>query len=235
MGEKYPRKIMTSVIRGCLEEATVKRDKHYYDIAEEFYDKMLLGLADKNFIVQSDGNIVFKASEIYPQYHDLLILFTDRETSKTRPTFGDNTFKGGYAFGTYKQYKVILINNLRGDKIPSRGILKDSFIHEFIHYLDFKRSKGHRPDFDDKTTISDYYNEPTEYNAYYQEAANVFVNLLKDDDILSKIKEKYDNFEDFSKWMMENVFDKHFIKNLNEKNKRKLKKRIYNIYSEFLR
>lgn len=228
------REFIATTVRECLNEATVENDKYYYDIADEFYDKMIIELNNNNFIIQNDGNILFRASEISLNYSDLLIVFTNYDTTKTKPTFGDNTFKGGYSFGTYKHYKVIVINNLKNDKIPSKGILKDSFIHEFIHYLDFKRSKGYTPNFNEKTTISDYYNSPTEYNAYYQEAANYIVNLFKDDNILSKFKEKYTNFETFYKWMVENVFEKDYIKNLNDKNKKKLKKRIYNIYSYFL-
>lgn len=229
------RKFIATSIREYLNEATVENDKYYYDIADEFYDKMIIELNNNNFINQNDGNILFKASEINLNFSDLLILFTNYDTTKTKPAFGNNTFKGGYVFGTYKHYKVIVINNLKNDKIPSKGILKNSFIHEFIHYLDFKRSKGYKPNFNDKTTISDYYNSPTEYNAYYQEAANYIVNIFKDDNILSKFKEKFNNFETFYKWMVENVFDKDYIKNLNDKNKTKLKKRVYNIYSDYLK
>ena len=228
------KNFIATTIREYLNEATVENDKYYYDIADEFYEKMINQLHNNNFINQNDGNILFKGSEINLNYSDLLIIFTNYDTTKTKPTFANNTFKGGYSFGTYKQYKVIVINNLKNDKIPSNGILKDSFIHEFIHYLDFKRSKGFKPNFNDKTTISDYYNSPTEYNAYYQEGANYIVNLFKDENILKKFRDKYDNFELFHKWMIENVFDKDYIKNLNDKNKIKIKKRIYNIYSEFI-
>jgi hypothetical protein len=228
------KKIVTTTNIHLINEATVENDKYYYDIADEFYDKMIIELNNNNFINQTDGNILFRASEINTNYSDLLIIFTDYNTTKTKPTFGNNTFKGGYSFGTHKQYKVIVINNLREDKIPSKGILKDSFIHEFIHYLDFKRSKGYKPNFTNKTSITDYYNSPTEYNAYYQEVATYIVNLFKDENLLQKFKEKYTTFNMFYTWMINNVFDKDFIKNLNQNNKLKLEKRIYNIYSKFL-
>jgi hypothetical protein len=219
--------------KNSINEATVENDMYYYNIADNFYDKMIIELTDKNYISQKDGNILFKASEINTNYSDLLIIFTDVNSNKTKPTFGDNTFKGGYAFGTYKQYKVIVINNLWKAKEPERGILKDSFIHEFIHYLDFKRSKGYKPKWTEKTTVKDYYNAPTEYNAYYQEAASYIVNLLSDDKYLPHFKENYKTFGSFYKWMIEQVFDKHFISNLNDINKKKLQKRVYNIYDKF--
>jgi hypothetical protein len=99
--------------------------------------------------------------------------------------------------------------------------------------LDFKRSKGYKPKWTEKTTVKDYYNAPTEYNAYYQEAASYIVNLLSDDKYLPHFKENYKTFGSFYKWMIEQVFDKHFISNLNDINKKKLQKRVYNIYDKF--
>jgi len=192
---------------------------------------MLLELEENNFIKQDDGNILFKASEINTNYKDLLIVFTKQNTDKTKPVFGN--FKGGYSFGTFKQYKVIVINNLREDKTPNKGILKDSFVHEFIHYLDYKRSKGYSPKFTNKTTEIEYYNSPTEYNAYYQEAASYISNLLKDKNLSNKFIEKFKTYEKFYNWMLENAFDKHYISNLNDLNIKKIKKRVYNIWNQF--
>lgn len=228
------KQIIREEIDKLLNEATVEQDELFYNIADEFFEKMISELKDNNYIKQNDDNILFKASEINTNYHDLLIIFTDYNTEKTKPTFGNNTFKGGYSFGTWKQYKVIVINNLRPDmKEPYKAINKDGFIHEFIHYLDFKRSKGFSPKFNEKTSVSDYYNSPTEYNAYYQEIASFISNLLKDKKSLDIFKEKYKNFDVFYKWMSDNVFDKDFVKNLNDSNLRKLKKRIANIYQTY--
>jgi len=228
------REIMSTIVSEYLNEATVQNDKYYYDIADDFYNKMVVELNNNNFINQVDGNILFKGSKINKTYSDLLIVFTTKNTQKTKPTFGGDTVKGGYALGTYKQYKVIIVNNLKDKKIPSKGIIKTSFIHEFIHYLDFKRSKVFKPNFNEKTSLVDYYNHPTEYNAYFQEAATYIVNLFKDDNVLNKFKEDFPTFDGFLNWMLGNVFNKDFVKNLNDKNKIKITKRVYNIYSEFL-
>ena len=224
-----------NTIRNLINEATVESDKYYYDIADKFYDRMIVELSNGNYIFQNDSNIIFKASVIDTNYANLFILFTSANTDKTRPTFGNNSFKAGYSFGTHNQYKVIIINNLKEDKQPQKGILKEGFIHEFIHYLDFQRSKGYKPKFTEKTTIYDYYNLPTEYNAYYQEAATYVVNLLNDEDMLKSFKEKYKgNYHAFYEWMIKSVLDKDFTSSLNNSNNIKLKKRIYNIYAKYL-
>ena len=217
-----------------LNEATASADKAFYDKADDFYEKMIIELNHGNYYVHDNGNITFKASEVNLYYPDLIIMFVDANTPATSTPFGDTSAKGNYGFGTLNRNKYIIVPNLRKDKNPSKGISKDSFIHEFIHYLDYVRSKGKFKEFNQNTTISDYYNSPSEYNAYYQEAANYLVNLLKDEMVLNKIKEKYPTFDGFYKFMLDNVFSKRFIANLNDKNILKLKKRVYNIYSEYV-
>lgn len=217
-----------------LNEATAARDKEFYDIADEFYEKMIVELNNGNYIEQDEKLIIFKASEINLNYKDLLIFFVKADSTYTNTPFGNKSTKGNYGFGTLKRNKVIIIPNLRNDMNPSNGILKDGFIHEFIHYLDFIRSKGNFPNFTEKSTMSDYYNSPSEYNAYYQEAANYLVNLLKDDKVLSIIRKNHSTFNSFYSWMLNNVFSKRFVANLNDKNKLKIQKRLYNIYSEYI-
>lgn len=216
-----------------LNEATASADKAFYDEADRFYEKMIIELNNANYTHLKDNSILFEASNIDSAYDDLWISFIDYNSNSNQMPFGNNTLKGGYAFASTSRHKVIIIPNLKEDKDPT-WISKDSFIHEFIHYLDYVRSKGKFKEFNQNTTISDYYNSPSEYNAYYQEAANYLVNLLKDEMVLNKIKEKYPTFDGFYKFMLDNVFSKRFIANLNDKNILKLKKRVYNIYSEYV-
>jgi len=217
-----------------IREATVDRDMRFYSIAENFYEKMMDELGAGNYRNQSDDSVLFDAKLVGSEYSDLLILLIDSVSEKTKPKFGGNSVKSGYALGTYKQkQRFIVINNLVEGKPVTYNINKDYFIHEFIHYLDWKRSGGHKPSFSDKTTLEEYFNSPTEYNAYYQEAANFVVKMLMDDKILDKFKERYKNYKDFYEWMTAQVFDKNFIKYLNASNKVKLQKRVYNIYDKF--
>lgn len=74
-----------------------------------------------------------------------------------------------------------------------------------------------------------------EINAYYQEAANYIVDLLKNEDTQKRFKEKFKSFIEFYDWMLDSVFDKTFISFLNDKYKNKLQKRVYNIYDKYLK
>jgi len=214
-----------------INEANFDNDRIYYNKALSFYNKMLDELNIGNYIKQVDGNILFKGNEISEEYKNLLILFTDKNSDKTSPHFDKNN-RGGYSFGTFKNFKVIVITNLFVDKNPSNGIVKDSFIHEFIHYLDFKRS-GYSPKAINLKNYNDYYNSASEFNAFYQESVNFIIDLLENDETSIQFKKKFKNFNDFYSWMISNVFDKDFIKNLNDKYKIKLKKRVYNVYDKF--
>ena len=193
---------------------------------------MIIELGNGYYTNQKDGNILFHGSSISNTYKNLLIIFTNRNTKSTLAPFSKGN-DAGYAFGSYKGYKVIIINNLQDNKNPHIGIRKDGFIHEFIHYLDYQRS-GYTNKISKELTENDYYNSPREFNAYYQEGASYIVKILKDDDILPRFQEKYTNFPLFLKWMLENVFDKEFIKALTDKYMIKLNKRVYNIYTQYL-
>lgn len=225
------RSFIQKTISNFLTEANVERDYEFYKIADEFYEKMIKELEIGNYIIQPKG-IIFKASEVNPQYHNLFILFVDKSSKSTLAPFLDSHSSAGYAFGKSKQHRVIVINNLDENKQPERGIRKDGFIHEFIHFLDFKRSR-YTPKITKDFSEKEYYNLPTEYNAYYQEAASMIVKWFQDDSLMERFKEKFKTFDSFYKWMIDSVFDKDFIKNLNDTNLIKLQKRVYGIYDKY--
>lgn len=63
---------------------------------------------------------------------------------------------------------------------------KETFVHEFIHYLNMQRRKGSKrkgPAFD---VIADYYNNPEEFNAFYQEGVLKVDSYLSTDIIWQK-------------------------------------------------
>ena len=223
-----------TLLREALTEATVEQDNYYYKIADTFYDDMINELKRKNYVIQQNGDCVFYGKEINLEYEDLIILFIPIDSNKTKPNFGGDNLKGGYSIGSYKHYKVILINNLREDKVPENGIDRSSFIHEFIHYLDKKRSNNYKPNFTDKTTNQEYFNEPLELNAYYQESVGWISKQLQNKNTIEQWKNKFNTPQEFSTWIFNVVLDKNFVSNLNDKNKRKIEKRIYNVYSQYL-
>jgi hypothetical protein len=227
---------LKKIIKEVLSEATVEKDYYYYNLAEDFYNKMIKELERENYIQKTDDIIFFKGYVVNKDYDNLLIIFTDTTNKKVNPII-NGVKKSVYGFGSYNNYKAIVIPNIINGNLQLNRINKDNFIHEFIHYLDFKRSGGYRPNKPgNNLDLNDYYNQPTEFNAYYQEAANFIVKTFNDNKkIVDNFREKYKNYDNFYKWMIDNVFDKEFIKYLNSKNQIKLKKRIYNIYSKYIK
>jgi hypothetical protein len=214
------------------EFASFQNDLYYYNIADDFYEKMISKLKNDNYILQNDGNILFHGNKINSEYSDLLIIFINKNYDFSKQSGKSNFFTTGYFLGSYKNYKTIGINNLDNDKIPYKNIEKQSFIHEFIHYLDYKRNNYIPPKLTFKTK-KEYYNTPEEFNAYYQEAVTWVGKILEDEIMLKSFKEKFKNYNDFYNWIINNVLDKDFVKNLNPINIKKLQKRIYNIYQVY--
>ena len=215
-----------------INEATFERDAKFYDEAEKFYEDLEKSIENKEYKGQDDGNFILKGTKINPKYYDLLILFIPNNAEQDG---APSDVKVGYGIGKWNGYIVITINNLKEPNDDSKigNLWKSSIIHEFIHYLDRKRYKN----FDYKTkndTASEYFNNPAEFNAYYQEFST---RLFKDvfvGDMLPLFKEKFKNYNDFKDYVIQ-VYDKDWIKHLNDTNKKKLDKRLYNQYVEFLK
>lgn len=108
---------------------------------------------------------------------------------------------------------------------------RDTFIHEYIHYLDFLRSKGkYSPDTADMLVQSyeKYVSNPGEYNAYFQQAGFAILAALEK---MSK-EERADllsSYEKFKKKFI-NISAKEPLSNMDEKYSKKLDKRIYRLY-----
>lgn len=219
------------VIFRVIHEATLKRDDVFYNEALEFYDKMINELEHGNYR-KTDYGYAFYGSEINPsKYSTLLVLFIDENKKLESKISG---LKNGYFWGHYNSYQVIGLNNIKHEnQKPYERIFKESFLHEFIHYLDYLRSRY--KNVYNSENIKSYYNNPREFNAYYHEGGSFMSDFFKKNpQMIEKFKEKYPNFNLFFDWAMKNIFDKDFIKHINSVNKNKLKKRLYNLYSEYL-
>lgn len=96
------------------------------------------------------------------------------------------------------------------------------FIHEFIHYLDANRYAD-TYSFSTPKNDEEYYNSPEEYNAYSQE---IIKEVIK-----NKNKLKVLSFDDFLKKSFKFGREEFIIK-LNDEYMKKLKNRLYKLYSE---
>ena len=110
--------------------------------------------------------------------------------------------------------------------------VRQIFIHEVIHYLDSLRMTSDGK-FGQISVISDYYNSPVEFNAYYQEGISKLDSYLANEIIRVKVYNNLDmTFEEFYDKIKENtyIFSKEFMENLNQRNERALIKRLYDYF-----
>ena len=95
-------------------------------------------------------------------------------------------------------------------------------MHEFVHYLDDMRYSDtykFKYNSDDKN----YYNSPEEYNSYTHEIVNFILNKKE----LLKLP-----FIEFLRVVFSNRATEIFVDNLTESNLKRLKKRLYKLYTE---
>jgi len=112
---------------------------------------------------------------------------------------------------------------------------KNTFIHEYIHFLDHLRYRDRglaktSAKYLDSNDIEGYYNTPEEFNAYYQEGQSQIVRIWKN--LPDKFKQKHSkDFKAFQDWAIDiNFFDRDFLTHINKKYLKKFKKRLANLY-----
>lgn len=94
----------------------------------------------------------------------------------------------------------------------------ETFIHEFVHYLDSMRySQSYK--FKTPQTKSDYYNSPEELNAYYHEIAS---SALKNRKSFDK------SFKSFLSGLLH--WHQDFFHSLSKENKKKITNRLYKLW-----
>lgn len=140
-------------------------------------------------------------------------------------------YEAGYDHTTNTLHVFIDINK----PIPNQLILKKShLIHEIIHYFDMQRSKGEVKG-SSHLSNKDYYNNSFELNAFYQEIIFQFEKYFKKlQRIHSKeeLGKKINNFDKFYNLLFQKFFPKDFKNNINDKNTKRIKKRMYQYYDQ---
>jgi hypothetical protein len=111
--------------------------------------------------------------------------------------------------------------------------LLDILTHECTHLIDdLRRTKSFKAKEQKLGTEEgdkEYFNNPSEQNAYYQETIANFDEWIKD----SEIKEGYKNFDLFIDTFIRQY--RGSWESLNDKNKKKLKKRIYAYWKLYIK
>lgn len=109
---------------------------------------------------------------------------------------------------------------------------REAFIHEFTHYMDKDRIPPPSEIGYTKGFHKDYFNDPKELNAYYQQAVGELTAKIKNNP--QSFKEKWNewDFVRFKDWFFENIVDKNFKKYVTSKNKKSFIKRLYRFYDQ---
>jgi len=109
--------------------------------------------------------------------------------------------------------------------------------HELIHLLDFDKIKTDPNDIDksyqkqrQKHGYSGYINNPLEVNAHFFEY--FMPDVIK---YIEKEKDIPDTFDEFKRGLLSNPKAKEFIEDLNDKNRKKVMKRLGTYYNDILK
>jgi hypothetical protein len=118
-----------------------------------------------------------------------------------------------------------------GRILPALKNKRFALVHEFTHYWDALRYKKGITAFIDASPPSGTYDDPSEYNAYYQ---NIIANLEQIG--LSEIKRRYPDFESFFKFVTTATPNhKILFSNYGKDMIRKLRKRLYQFYHQYVK
>lgn len=200
----------------------------------------------QNFIELKEENVIeLKYTEKFLDilYGDLHLMFASG--------MGNSSF--GFIRGTKEPSIIIVTPYLSNipvsadesiemiyDSLQRDGV-KHEFIHEFVHYLDWKRSGYEGTSVisggssDNPVIDMDFYvNNPQEFNAYYQMVAEKMVEkaeLYKHESETEKEAMVGSDVEEFI-WKSFKSLPKWLEKHLNEKYRKKFRKRLAGLWQE---
>lgn len=125
------------------------------------------------------------------------------------------------------------IDDIRREMLITLESLKKTFVHEYIHYLDYAVRKDKIPEpFRDLP----YYERPQELNAYFLSSVKAFLDNFKERSLEGK---KYyyntyykDNFKKFKKEVF-SYLPSDFMEEISENYRKRFIKRLYKIYGDF--
>lgn len=216
----------------------VASDREYRSTAKRIADK-LVSMKETGFdkYVHKDQKVIAIPGEDIDSVlkGDLVLLAMDDK----RPAKGVYGASGKWRGPEFDRVVVfyILSEKILNKKIWGGLVLEEGrIVHEVIHMLDSKRQKEYSTSIESDGSIknlSNYYNSPSEFNAYYQEG----VYRIEDDlEMVSKkrpdiAKEWLDTWEGFKNFALMR-FDDAFREYLNEKFTKKLYRRLYQVYED---
>ncbi len=182
--------------------------------------------------------LVLIGQEVDEQLGDLILIFRPAKGT-TKMSFGHLTQDPEIA--------VIEMPLLRGEfdqtNLDTRfGAHKDSFGHEFNHYIDEKRRKSGKQTSGDILKAKGeeaYYNTPEEFNAYYQEGTTELLKIaksLKNQPVEIKSKLFPPDIKKFMKdgKRPKKIWGNDFISKMNPKYRKKFAKRVADLFPKVI-
>ena len=251
-----------------IKEANVEQDLYYTGIAEKAYDKVVrflskhkdkiegegeTGIVNKPFIPLTQWKgVALRGTDIdknFPSLSEVVLFFIPTKSTSR----GGQTIAGGFTNKSLKvggiSFKGVIVNaNLLGDyngKYMDTRLDKDTFIHEYIHFLDHLRYRSRglgktSAKYLDTQDIEGYYNTPEEFNAYYQAGQSQIIRVWKNlsdrfahrPEFLADFKKKkLESYKAFQDWAIDvEFFDKDFLTYIDSKYLKKFKKRLAGLY-----
>ena len=251
-----------------IKEANVEQDMYYTGIAEKAYDKVVRFLTKHKDKLEGEGEnsivnkpfipltqwkgVALRGTDIdknFPSLSEVVLFFIPTKSTSR----GGVTIAGGFTNKSLKvggiSFKGVIVNaNLIGDyngKYMDTRLDKDTFIHEYIHFLDHLRYRSRglgktSAKYLDTQDIEGYYNTPEEFNAYYQEGQSQIIRVWKNlsdrfahrPEFLADFKKKkLESYKTFQDWAIDiEFFNKDFLTYINSKYLKKFKKRLAGLY-----
>lgn len=206
-------------------------DKQQRQTAENAYRQLLSavksGQADRHIKVVHPGQAaVLSATDVGIDV-PITFAFIHRDKAPVKSAVG--------GLSADKKYLIFYIPDLDNiAKAVQSKTLRITFVHEFVHLLDMGRG-GNIPNSSDKDE-TEYYNDPLEYNAYYQEAIHDFEVTLGQykqhhNEVYKKIVTRISSFSGFLGFVNQ-FFESGFTENKHVKTDKRLKRRLFKYWSE---
>lgn len=205
-------------------------DKNYEAIEWDTYDApkslTLTQLKERGWGWTDKGNLVISAEKILGEKFFMTL----------RPTGEKHWF-----LAEHKHLKApMLIFSVLKKPFSTVGLASrvthTIFAHEVTHYLDELRTKGHKQSSSKKFDAGDlgaYFNDPYEYNAYYQEALTTIHSLLEMEEVPLDVKRTLlGSFEKFKAQILDKL-GPVLLEHLNDRFKKKLIKRLHGFWNHY--
>lgn len=246
--------------RLSLSEANQVRDKVYRMAAESAFND-IIKQSKKNSSWSNGGSFVtmetkngqlafaIVMADVDTRFKDLVFMI--HGVGDTGGVYMRNVFPTGGGGSDIIDLYIIptkLMDFLKsGQMEKSKGVTaalldrRGTFVHEMQHYLSINKRRGldtnKNINGDNKAGSVGYYNTPEELNAYYQQGADAFEQMIKtavsDPDYREVIKKRYvsNNFNDFIKTIFNKktnnrIWNEEFLNKLTDDNRRKFIKRL---------